>query len=130
MLTTIATTVSGVIGVGIIFLGARFLLAPRSAAAGYGVPVEPATALTPGGTPYPWLYVKGLRDIASGLFLWILLLNGVPQLLGAFMAAATLIPVGDALIVLRSGGTRAAAFGIHGVTALVMLAAGVALLTA
>jgi hypothetical protein len=50
--------------------------------------------------------------------------------LGAFMAAATLIPVGDAAIVLRSGGTRAAAFGIHGVTAVVMAAVGVALLMA
>ena len=46
------------------------------------------------------------------------------------MAAASIIPVGDAVIVLRSGGSRAAAFGIHGVTAVVMLAAGAALLMA
>ena len=58
----------------------------------------------------------------------ILLANRAPHLLGAFMAAASIIPVGDAVIVLRSGGTRAAAFGIHGATAAVMLAAGVALL--
>jgi hypothetical protein len=38
--------------------------------------------------------------------------------------------LGDAVIVLRSGGTRAAAFGIHGTTAAVMLAAGAALLLA
>jgi hypothetical protein len=36
------------------------------------------------------------------------------------MLAATLIPVGDALIVLRSKGPRAAVYGIHGATALVM----------
>jgi len=130
MLTTIASIVSGVIGAGIIFLGARFLLVPRPAAAGYGVPVEPAGEQTPGRDPYPWLYVKGVRDIASGIFLWILLANRAPHLLGAFMAAASLIPVGDSVIVLRSGGTRAAAFGIHGATAAVMLAASAALLLA
>jgi hypothetical protein len=130
MLTTTASIVSGVIGVAIVFLGARFLLAPQTAAAGYGVPVEPAAEQAPARGPYPWLSVKGVRDIASGLFLWILLVNGAPHVLGAFMVAATLIPVGDAAIVLRSGGTRAAAFGIHGVTAAVMLAAGVALLMA
>jgi hypothetical protein len=130
MLTTISFLVSGVIGVGIIFLGARFLLAPQTAAAGYGVAVEPAQAQTPARGPYPWLYVKGVRDIASGIFTFILLINQAPHVLGAFMAAAVIIPVGDAAIVLRSGGTRAAAFGIHGVTAAVMLAAGAALLVA
>jgi hypothetical protein len=130
MLTTIAFLVSGVIGAAIIFLGARFLLAPRTAAAGYGVAVEPARAQAQLGGPYPWLYVKGVRDIASGIFTFILLINQAPHALGAFMAAAVIIPVGDAAIVLRSGGTRAAAFGIHGVTAAVMLAAGVALLMA
>jgi hypothetical protein len=130
MLPTFASIISGVIGVGIIFLGVRFLLAPQVAAAGYGVPVESPEAQTPSGSPYSWLYVKGVRDIASGIFLLILLANRTPHLLGAFMAAASLIPVGDAVIVLRSGGTRAAAFGIHGATAVVMLAASAALLFA
>lgn len=127
MLTTVASLVSGVISVGIILIGARFLLAPQVAAAGYGVRVEAGEHT---GGPYPWLYVKGVRDIASGILLCILLANREPHLLGSFMAAASIIPVGDALIVLRSGGTRAAAFGIHGVTAAVMLAAGAALLMA
>jgi hypothetical protein len=37
------------------------------------------------------------------------------------MLVATLIPVGDAAIVLHQGGSRAAALGIHGSTAAVML---------
>jgi len=128
MFTTLAFIISGLIGVGIILIGVRFLLAPQVAAAGYGVPAEPPSAQTSSDAPYPWLYVKGVRDIASGIFISILLANRAPHLLGAFMAAASIIPVGDAVIVLRSGGTRAAAFGIHGATAAVMLAAGVALL--
>ena len=130
MLTALASIVSGVIGVGIILIGARFLLAPQVAAAGYGVPVGLHGTQTPAGSPYPWLYVKGVRDIASGIFIFILLINREPHLLGAFMAAAGIIPVGDAVIVLRSGGTRAAAFGIHGATAAFILAASAALLMA
>jgi len=128
MLTTLASIVSGVIGVGIILIGTRFLLAPQAAAAGYGVPAEPHEAQTLAGSPSPWLYAKGVRDVASGIFILVLLANRAPHLLGTFMAAASIIPVGDAVIVLRSGGTRAAAFGIHGATAAVALAASAALL--
>ena len=130
MLTSIALVVSGVIGLGIILIGARFLLAPQAASAGYGVPVERPGAQTQAGSAYPWLYAKGVRDVASGIFIWVLLANRAPHLLGAFMAAASVIPVGDAVIVLRSGGTRAAAFGIHGTTAAVALAASAVLLMA
>jgi hypothetical protein len=130
MLTTIASITSGAIGVGIIFIGARFLVVPQAAATGYGVLAAPVGAQNHVVSPYPWLYVKGMRDIASGIFIFILLANRAPHLLGAFMAAASIIPVGDAVIVLRSGGTRAAAFGIHGATAAVMLAASAALLLA
>jgi hypothetical protein len=130
MLTTIASITSGAIGAGIIFIGARFLAMPQAAAAGYGVLAAPAGAQSQAGSPYPWLYVKGMRDIASGIFIFILLANRAPHLLGAFMAAASIIPVGDAVIVLRSGGTRAVAFGIHGATAAVIRAASAALLLA
>ena len=71
-----------------------------------------------------------MRDIASGIFIWILLANRAPHLLGAFLAAASLIPMADAVIVLRSGGSRATAFGVHGATAAVALAASAALLMA
>jgi hypothetical protein len=128
MLTAIASITSGAIGVGIIFIGVRFLVVPQAAAAGYGILAAPLGAQSPAVSLYPWLCVKGMRDIASGIFIFILLANHGPHLLGAFMAAASIIPVGDAVIVLRGGGTRAVAFGIHGATAAVMLAASAALL--
>jgi hypothetical protein len=37
------------------------------------------------------------------------------------MLAATLIPIADAAIVLRHGGSRTVAFGVHGGTAVAML---------
>jgi hypothetical protein len=115
MTTLIGFYLSGGIALGIIFIGARFLFAPHEAAAGFGVAVAPDARWD------AYLSVKGVRDIASGLFIAILIFNRSTQLLGWFMLAATIIPVTDAAIVLRHGGTKAAAFGIHGVTAGVML---------
>jgi hypothetical protein len=68
-----------------------------------------------------YLSAKGIRDIASGLFAAILIAYGSAHPLGWFMLAAAIIPIGDAAIVLRRGGSRAVAFGIHGSTAAAML---------
>ncbi|MFI7489098.1 DUF4267 domain-containing protein [Micromonospora echinaurantiaca] len=123
MLTNVATVLAGLIGVGVIVMGASAFWAPQ-AAAGFGIPDTP----TEDRSFQAWLGVKAVRDIASGVFILILLANGSPHLLGWFMLAATGIPVGDALIVLRSNGPKAAAYGVHGATAAVMLAISVLLL--
>ncbi|MGM1062231.1 DUF4267 domain-containing protein [Saccharothrix sp. Mg75] len=125
MLTTTATALALLIGAGIIVIGVRALVAPR-AAAGFGIPGTP----TEDRTFRAWLSVKAVRDIASGVFVLVLVLAATPQVLGWFMLAATGIPVGDALIVLRSKGPRAVAYGVHGGTAAVMLVIGVLLLVA
>jgi hypothetical protein len=50
------------LAIGIIFIGVRFLAAPRTAAAAFGVPA--------GATPQmAYLWAKGTRDIVSGLLL-------------------------------------------------------------
>jgi len=117
---------SGLIAVGIIFIGARFLWDPAAAARDFGIANSPlpSTGLT------AWLAVKGVRDIVSGLFVFLLMASGPPRLLGEFLVVASLIATGDAATVLRSGGSRAAAFGIHGLTALVILAVGASLIGA
>jgi hypothetical protein len=107
---------STALGAGIIGIGVRFLAAPQVAAAGYGQPV------TPGGAGDPYLAAKGVRDIAAGVAALTLMASGEPVLLGRYMLAASLIPIGDAAIVLRHGGPKATAFGVHGVTAAVMFA--------
>ncbi len=125
MLSTIATVLAGLIGAGVIFMGTSFFWAPQ-AAVGFGIPDTP----TEGRTFHAWLAVKGVRDIASGLFILIVLVGGTTHLLGWFMLAASAIPVGDAVIVLRSNGPKAAVYGIHGATAVVMLAISALLLIA
>ena len=125
MLLTVANVLAGLIGVGIIVIGARALWAPQ-AAAGFGIPGTP----TEDRTFQAWLSVKAVRDIAAGLFVFILLAGATPHLLGWFMLAAAVIPAGDAAIVWRSKGPGAAVYGIHGATAVVMVAIAVLLFVA
>jgi hypothetical protein len=115
MMTSIGFYLSGAIAAGIIFIGCRFLLAPSTAAAAYGVPVGPE----PHSRAY--LSAKGIRDIASGLFVAMLIAYGSAHALGWFMLIATLIPIADAVIVLHQGGSRSVAFGVHGGTAVATL---------
>jgi len=120
----IGNVLSGLIAVAIMFLGSRFWLAPASASAEFGIADSPP--LSPGLTA--WLSVKGTRDIAAGLFVFLLMAHGSPRLLGEFMLVASLIAFGDMATVLRSGGRRSAAFGIHGLTGLVIVATGTCLI--
>ena len=60
-------------------------------------------------------------DIASGLFIAMLIAYGSAHALGWFMLIATLIPIADAVIVLHEGGSRTVAFSVHGGTAVAML---------
>jgi hypothetical protein len=113
---TIAYILAGLLAAGIIFIGARFLVAPRVAAAGYGVLPD---LDQPGAGPY--LSVKGVRDIASGLIVIVLMVAGATHLIGWVMLAATIIPLADAAIVLRNGGSKSIAWGVHGGTAAVMI---------
>ena len=116
----IGYSLCGLIAVAIVFIGARFQWDPATASGAFGIPnsPSPSTGFT------AWLAVKGLRDIVSGLFVFLLMASGPPRLLGEFMLVASLIPLGDAAILLRSGGTRMAAFGVHGLTALIIIATG------
>jgi hypothetical protein len=113
--TVTAYTLAIVLNVFCLFLGYRFLFQPAPAAAGYGVPADP------GGDAGAYLTIKGLRDGTLGLAgLAVLVFAGArPE--AWFMLAVALVPLGDTLIVLRHGGTKAVAFGIHFATAVVVL---------
>ncbi len=124
LVTDIGYTLAGLTALGIIIIGARFLLVPSTAAAGFGI-----AAWHAGGKADPYLSVKGVRDIASGLIAVILLAAGTPHVLGWFELAASMIPIADAIIVLRRGGPKATAYGVHGATAAVLLATAALLFT-
>jgi hypothetical protein len=114
MLTPVAYGLAIVLNLFIIVVGVRFLLVPRAAAAGYGVPAK-----EDGDAAY--LTIKGLRDSSYGILGLALLAFAGAHAAGWFMLVVALAPLGDTLIVLRHGGTRAVAFGIHFATAVVVL---------
>ena len=122
--TKLGYGLSGVLGAAIIAIGARFLVAPQAAAAGYGLTSEPD-----GATSDPYLAVKGVRDIASGIVLFALLASNKPHILGRYLVAASTIPIGDAMLVLRRNGPKATAYGVHGTTAAAMQGAAALLLS-
>ena len=104
------------IAIGIIFIGVRFLVAPLTAAEAFGVPADAARTVA-------YLWVKGTRDIVSGLFVILLLWLGVGRrVMAAFIAVAALIPIGDFTTVYLNVGVRnPIALLIHSGTAFFML---------
>ncbi|MEU3504677.1 DUF4267 domain-containing protein [Streptomyces hundungensis] len=120
-MTVTAYTLAVVLDLFVVFIGARFLLQPVPAAAGYGVP-----AARGGGDP-AYLTIKGLRDLTFGLMGLALLAFAGARAEAWFMLLVTLVPLGDTLIVLRHGGAKAVAYGIHFATAVVVLLSAVLL---
>jgi uncharacterized protein DUF4267 len=113
-----ALVVAVVACAAIIVLGTRFLLSPQRATADFGVAPDNIRALAA---------TKGVRDITSGAVLLAVWAAAGPEALGWGLAVAALTPVADAVIVLTNGGKPATALGVHGLTAAVILAAGLVL---
>ncbi|MCD9876609.1 DUF4267 domain-containing protein [Streptomyces guryensis] len=114
-MTVTAYTLAVLLDLFCLFLGYRFLFQPGPAAAGYGVPARPD------GDAGAYLSNKGLNDGTFGLLGLALLAFAGARAEAWFMLVVALVPLGDTLIVLRHGGTKAVAFGIHFATAVVIL---------
>ena len=102
----------------IIVLGIRFFLAPRQATLDFGVAADNVRALTE---------IKGARDITSGVVLLVVWASAGHVTLGWALVAAAITPTADALIVLTNGGKLSKALGVHGLTAGLLVAAGLVL---
>ncbi|WP_206314222.1 DUF4267 domain-containing protein [Streptomyces coryli] len=113
-MTAIAYTLAAVLNLFVLYIGLGFLVRPKTWAAGYGVPAKPD-----GDAAY--LTVKGVRDATFGL-VGLALLLAVGTYAGAwYMLVVALAPLGDMVIVLRHGGPKATAFGVHLATSVVIL---------
>lgn len=93
MTRKISIAIAFLTGLGMIFIGARFLLAPETAEAGYGIYFNEQG-------DYSFHYMKGIRDMFTGLLICILILTKQIKALGITLAVGTIIPVADMLIVL------------------------------
>jgi hypothetical protein len=114
MLIPVAYGLAILLSVMIIVIGVRFLVVPHASAAAYGVPAKE-------GGDAAYLTIKGMRDFSYGILGLALLAFADAHVVGWFMLVVSLAPLGDTAIVLRHGGTKAAAFGIHFATAVIML---------
>jgi hypothetical protein len=114
-MTVTAYTLAVVLDLFCVFLGYRFLFQPGPAAVGYGVPADPK------GDAAAYLTVKGLRDGTFGVLGLALLAFAGARAEAWFMLCVALVPLFDTLIVLRHGGAKAVAYGIHFATAIVVL---------
>lgn len=92
MTTKILYTVAFITGAGLIFIGTRFLLSPEIAEAGYGIHFNEQG-------DYSFHYIKGIRDIFSGLLISIFVLINERRALGVTLIAGTMVPLADMLIV-------------------------------
>lgn len=104
--------------VAIVALGLRFLLAPRQATLDFGIAADSLRGLTE---------IKGARDITSGAVPLVAWASAGRTTLGWVLVVAALTPAADALIVLTNGGKLSKALGIHGLTAALLVAAGLVL---
>ena len=110
----VATALTLLLSGGIITIGTGYVRGSHAVIDGFGVP---GWAAVPG----PAYEVKGVRDVMSGLVPLTLLALRQRRALGFVLAVEAVVPVGDMVTVLRHGGSRATAVGVHGSTAAAML---------
>lgn len=91
---TLTRGLSLLTGLGLVFIGTRFLLAPRVGAEGYGV-FLPAADMH-----YAFHYAKGIRDVFSGLLMVVFAGLGHDRPLGWVLLLGGLIPCVDLAVVL------------------------------
>jgi hypothetical protein len=111
------------VSAAIMAIGAMYILNPRGTAKSFGLPLPEA-----GENIAWWLRLKGVRDIVSGLVVLALLAWSGTRAVGVAMLLQSLIPLGDMSLILAARGSAKTAFGVHGVTAAVMVAAAIPLL--
>ena len=102
-----------IIPLGIIAVGINFILNPVGASAAYGVAITDPSS-------FPFMWIKGIRDIFSGLVILPFLLNGNRKVTAILFAISIVVPFCDGLVIIAHSGF-AAPLLIHWGTALYMI---------
>ena len=113
------------VSVGIMVIGGFYLASPQKILGSFGLK-PPA----PDADTRAWLRLKGIRDFAAGMAVLALMLTTDSRTVGIILLVFAIIPLGDMSNILLSGGRKATAFAVHGVTCAVMLFAGLLLIHA
>lgn len=118
-------SLAALVSLAILVIGLLYIAAPDRILGGFGLR-PPA----PDADTRAWLRLKGVRDIASGLLVLTLMLTTDHRTVGIALLVFAVIPFGDMSTVLASGGRKATALLVHGITCAVMLFAGLLLIHA
>ena len=123
MHSAVPFTLAVLIAVGIMVIGCFYLASPQRVLGSFGLkpPASDADTLA-------WLRLKGIRDVVAGLAVLALMLTTDSRTVGIVLLVFAIIPFGDMSNILASGGRKATAFSVHGVTCAVMLAVGLLLI--
>lgn len=122
MTTKISYTVAFLTGLGMIFLGTRFFLSPEAATTAYGIHYE-------AGGDYSFHYIKGIRDLFSGVLICIFVVINERRALGLTLLAGTIIPGTDLFIVLGKSYTGLVEAMPHIIAIIICAVFGLFLLT-
>jgi hypothetical protein len=96
----------------IVGLGINFILNPVGASAGFGIPIIDPSA-------FPFMWVKGIRDIFAGVVVLTVLLKGDLRTTATIYSIAVFIAIGDGFVILNHRGFAPPIF-MHWGTALYM----------
>ena len=121
MTTKISYAIALLVGLGMLFLGARFFFAPEVATAGYGIHVN-----TNGD--YSFDYIKGIRDIFSGILLCAFVLLNERRAVGITLLTGSIISFTDMLIVLSKSYNGVIQAMPHIVATILLIVFGILLL--
>jgi hypothetical protein len=111
------------LALAIIAIGAQYVVSPMTATRSFGLPLPEN-----GANVAWWLRLKGVRDIVSGLIVLAFMGRGDLRAVGIILGVAALIPIGDMALILAAKGSTKSAFGVHGLTAAVMILVAVPLI--
>ena len=81
------------IPIGIIGIGINFIFNPVGASTGYGIPIHDPNS-------FPFMWIKGIRDIFSGLVILPFLFTGNPKVTAILFTIAIFIPFCDGLVII------------------------------
>ncbi len=102
---------AGLLALAIIVIGCFYVISPAQMTGSFGLK-PPA----PDADTRAWLRLKGIRDVVSGLVVLTLMATTDTRTVGIALLVFAIIPFGDMLNVLASGGSKSTAFSVHGLT--------------
>ncbi len=82
------------IPLGIIGLGINFIFNPIGASSGYGIPIHDPNI-------FPYMWIKGIRDIFSGLVILPFLLSGNRKVTAILFAISIFVPFCDGFVIIN-----------------------------